>query len=352
MVTFLSARDVARIVADVGAGAFWRRLADYITGDFLAWEDFDKAPRYASHSPGGVIELMPAGDGRTFAFKYVNGHPGNTNLCLQTVVAFGALADVATGYPIFLADMTLATALRTAATSALAARFLARGDSRTMALVGLGAQSEFQACAFSALLGIDRLRVFDIDPEATRKFLRNMEGLGFEIVTCRSATQAACGADIVTTITADKRRATILADEMIAPGAHINAVGGDCPGKTELSRELLLRGDIFVEYAPQTRLEGEIQQLEPTHPVTELHDVLAGRRPGRSSETAVTIFDSVGFAIEDFSILRLLRDLATAHGIGAEIELIAAPVDPKNLFSLLRAAEAEKKPPARPRVLT
>lgn len=352
MVTFLSARDVARIVAEVGADAFWLRLADYLTEDFLAWEDFDKAPRYASHSPGGVIELMPAGDSQTFAFKFVNGHPGNTKLCLQTVVAFGALADVATGYPIFLADMTLATALRTAATSALAAKLLARRDSLTMALIGLGAQSEFQAGAFSALLGIDRLRVFDTDPEATRKFRRNMEGLGFEIVTCRNAAQAVCGADIVTTITADKRRATILADEMIASGTHINAVGGDCPGKTELSRTLLLRSEIFVEYAPQTRLEGEIQQLDATHPVTELHDALAGRRPGRSSATAVTIFDSVGFAIEDFSVLRLLRDLAKAHGIGAEIELIAAPVDPKDLFSLLRAAEAEKSLRSRPRVLT
>jgi ornithine cyclodeaminase len=351
MVTFLSAQDVARVVDRVGPDAFWGRLVGYLEADFAAWATFDKAPRYASHSPRGVIELMPAGDGRTFAFKYVNGHPGNTALCLQTVVAFGALADVATGYPVFLADMTLATALRTAATSALAARQLARRDSRVLALIGLGAQSEFQAVAFRALLGIDRLRLYDIDPEATEKFLRNLQGLGFDLTPCGDAAEAAAGADIVTTLTADKKRATILTSDMIAPGTHINAVGGDCPGKTELARDLLLRAEIFVEYAPQTRIEGELQQLDPAHPATELHEVLAGRKPGRTSREAITVFDSVGFAIEDFSVLRLLRDLAESQGVGTEIDLIATPADPRDLFSLLRAARCERSV-ARERVPT
>lgn len=336
MVTFLSARDVARVVGQVGGREFWLRLVKYLRQDFKAWDSFDKSPRFACHSSGGVIELMPASNGETFAFKYVNGHPGNTLHCLQTVVAFGALADVATGYPIFLADMTLATAFRTAATSVLAASHLARGDSRTMALIGLGAQSEFQACAFHAVLGIDRLRIFDIDPEAVDKFERNMAEFGISITHCRDAAQAARGADIITTVTADKKRAMILTEEMAPPGTHINAVGGDCPGKTELSRELLLRSEIYVEYAPQTRIEGEIQQLGAEHPVTELHEVIAARKRGRASPTAITIFDSVGFAIEDFSVLRLLHDIANDTEIGIEIELTATPINPKDLFSLLR----------------
>lgn len=347
MVTFLSARDVARIVGRVGVRQFWPRLAACLRADFKAWAAFDKSPRFASHSPGGVIELMPAGDSRTFAFKYVNGHPGNTQLCLQTVIAFGALCDVATGYPILLADMTLATALRTAATSALAASHLARPDSRTMALIGLGAQSEFQASAFNAILGVDRLRIYDIDPEAVEKFERNMEGSGLSLTRCADAREAARGADIVTTITADKKRATILTADMTAPGVHINAVGGDCPGKTELSRELLLNADIFVEYAPQTRVEGDIQQLPADHPVTELHEVISGRRKGRASASAITVFDSVGFAVEDFSVLRLLRELAAQTGVGDEIELIASPANPKDLFSLLRPFEEEEEPAAR-----
>jgi len=347
MVTFLSARDVGRLVHRIGAPQFWFRLVDYLRRDFARWRAFDKSPRFASHSPGGVIELMPTSDGETFAFKYVNGHPGNTALRLQTVVAFGALADVDTGYPFFLSEMTLATALRTAATSVLAARHLARPEGRTMALIGLGAQSEFQACAFNAVLGVERLRIFDVDPEAVEKFARNMAPFGMDVASCAETREAARGADIVTTITADKKRATILAEDMIAPGTHINAVGGDCPGKTELSRALLLRSDIFVEYAPQTRVEGEIQQLDPAYPVTELHEVLAGARPGRVSPDAVTIFDSVGFAVEDFSVLRLLRDLARETGIGAEIELTAAPADPKDLFALLRPDAEDRLTPAR-----
>ena len=341
MVTFLSAPDVARIVARVGARQFWIRMVETLREDFLRWDAFEKSPRYASHSPKGVIELMPAAEAKAFAFKCVNGHPGNTKLGLQTVVAFGALLDVATGYPALLADMTFATALRTAGASALAARYLARRDSRTMALIGLGAQSEFQACAFRDIVGVERLRVFDVDPAATEKFLRNIAPLGREIIRCEDAREAARGADIVTTVTADKRRAIILDADMIAPGVHVNGVGGDCPGKTELSRALLQRGDIFVEYAPQTRIEGDIQQLPADHPVTELHEVIRGRKPGRRNDEAITIFDSVGFAVEDFSVLRLLRDLSRETGIGACLDLIAEPENPKDLFSLLRRAEAE-----------
>ncbi|MDJ0450003.1 ornithine cyclodeaminase [Methylocystis sp. JR02] len=339
MVTFLNASDVAKIVRRVGARRFWERLVEGLRDDFLRWDRFDKCARFASHSPGGVIELMPVSDGEVFAFKFVNGHPGNTQLCLQTVVAFGALADVATGYPVFMSDMTLATAFRTAATSVLAARHLARPGSRTMALIGLGAQSEFQAWAFHEVLGIDRLRIFDVDEEAADKFESNIAGFGLGITRCDNARHAAHGADIVTTITADKKRATILSEDMIAPGTHINAVGGDCPGKTELSRELLLRSDIYVEYAPQTRLEGELQQLPADHPAVELHELLAGRKPGRASKDAITIFDSVGFAVEDFSALRLLRDLARETGVGAGLELTAAPANPKDLFSLLHPLE-------------
>jgi ornithine cyclodeaminase len=340
MVTFLNASDIAKIVRRVGPRRFWERLVEALCDDFVRWELFDKSPRFASHSPGGVIELMPVSDGEIFAFKFVNGHPGNTQLCLQTVVAFGALADVATGYPVFMSDMTLATAFRTAATSVLAARHLARPDSRAMALIGLGAQSEFQAWAFHEILGIDRLRVFDVDDEAADKFESNMASLGVEVCRFANARAAALGADIVTTIKADKKRATILDADMIAPGTHLNAVGGDCPGKTELSRELLLRSEIYVEYAPQTRIEGEVQQLPADHPVIELHEVVAGREPGRKSPESITIFDSVGFAVEDFSALRLLRELARETGIGAAVELTAAPANPKNLFALLQPVEA------------
>lgn len=95
---------------------------------------------------------------------------------------------------------------------------------------------------------------------------------------------------------------------MVGAGVHINAIGGDCPGKTELHRDILLRAETFVEYPPQTRIEGEIQQMDPDYPVTELWKVINGQVRGRLDDRQITLFDSVGFAIEDFSALRYIRD--------------------------------------------
>jgi ornithine cyclodeaminase len=310
-----------------------------LESDFRRWERFDKTARVASHTPYGVIELMPTSDGRQYSFKYVNGHPKNTAEGLLTVTAFGVLADVDTGYPLLLSEMTYATALRTAATSVVAARRLARSDCRVMALIGNGAQSEFQAIAFHALLGIRELRVYDVDSKATSKLDRNLALLqlaGLRLIRCSSAAEAARGADIVTTVTADKRNAVILTPDMIRPGMHINALGGDCPGKTELHADILRRPDarVFVEYEPQSRIEGEIQQLEPTFPVTELSAVLSGKAAGRGSASDVTIFDSVGFALEDFSALRYLHKLHRAKSSARDsIDLVPDLSDPKNLFA-------------------
>jgi ornithine cyclodeaminase len=262
---------------------------------------------------------------------------------LQTVTAFGVLSDVESGYPQFLSEMTITTALRTATTSALAARFLARHDARAMALIGLGAQSEFQALAFQALLGIDRLRVYDIDNAATQKFLANLRDQGFDIFVSDSAREAVRGADIITTVTADKQRATILADDMVGAGVHINAVGGDCPGKTELHPDLVRRADVFVEFTEQTRIEGEIQQMEPDFSLTEISRVIAGQAPGRVNERQITLFDSVGFATEDFSALRYIRDQVQGSEYFAQIDLLAEPEDPRNLLALLRPGMAPRQ---------
>jgi len=283
-----------------------------------------------------VIELMPICDDREYSFKYVNGHPGIPAKGLSTVVAFGVLADVATGYPAVVSELTLTTAIRTAATSVMAARLLARADSKVMALVGNGAQSEFQANAFHHLLGIEEVRLFDVDPAATEKLAANLalSAPALRVVRCADAAEAVGGADIVTTATADKTNATIISADMIAPGMHLNAVGGDCPGKTELHPEVVRAARVFVEYAPQTRVEGEIQQMPAGFPVTELWQVLSGRAPGRMGAQEVTLFDSVGFALEDYAALRFVQGLAAAHGVGREVELVPQAPDPKDLFGL------------------
>jgi ornithine cyclodeaminase len=230
IVPFVSVDHMMKLVLEIGVETFLVELAGYIEEDFKRWPVFDKTPRVASHSREGVIELMPTSDGKLYGFKYVNGHPKNMKEGLQTVTAFGMLADVDSGYPVLLSEMTILTALRTAATSAVAAKYLAPQGARCMAIIGNGAQAEFQALAFKALLNVDRLKLYDIDMAATEKCVRNLEGFGFEIAVCRSAEQAVEGTDIITTVTADKQYSTILTDNLVGAGVHINGVGGDCPG--------------------------------------------------------------------------------------------------------------------------
>jgi ornithine cyclodeaminase len=315
MTTLLTPNDIARIVAAHGLPAVLRRMEEAITADFRRWPDFDKVARVAAHSKTGVIELMPVADAHQYSFKYVNGHPGNARHGLPTVMAFGVLADVATGAPLLLSELTITTAIRTAATSVMAARALMRQEtrpgSRTMALIGNGAQSEFQALAFHHGLGIDTLRLFDTDPAATDKLVRHLRGVpGLKLQVCTSTAEAVRGADIVTTVTADKRNAVIVDASMLEPGMHLNAVGGDCPGKTELAAGVLRAANVFVEY-----------------------------EPGRRSEAEVTVFDSVGFALEDFSALRLMGSLAAALGLGEPLALIPQLADTKDLFAQLTAVQ-------------
>jgi ornithine cyclodeaminase len=335
---FLGVPQLVELVRRKGLPACIAGVAARIEADYRRWPEFDKTPRVPAHGDGGVIELMPIADAERYAFKYVNGHPGNFRRGLPTVMAFGVLADMATGRPRLLSELTLTTAIRTAAMSALAARVLARPGSRAMALIGNGAQSEFQAIAFRELVGVRELRLFDTDPAASARLAANLVGQGFEIRLCASTAEAVRGADIVTTVTADKRRATILTPEMIEPGMHVNAVGGDSPSKTELHRGVLEAGAVFVEYEPQTRIEGDIQQMPADFPVTEFWRVLEGSAPGRTDAAQVTIFDSVGFALEDYSALCFVHDAALELGLGEPIDLVPTQADPKNLFGLLGAA--------------
>ncbi|HSG53811.1 MAG TPA: ornithine cyclodeaminase, partial [Paracoccaceae bacterium] len=186
LVPFVSVDHMMGLVHHIGLPRVLTELATCIEDDFRRWPHFDKTPRVASHSDVGVIELMPTSDGDLYGFKYVNGHPGNMRTGLQTVTAFGMLARVDNGYPVLLSEMTLLTAIRTAATSAMAARHLAPAGATTMAMIGNGAQSEFQCLAFKAICGITTVRLYDIDSAATAKCARNLAGSGLTVVPCAS----------------------------------------------------------------------------------------------------------------------------------------------------------------------
>lgn len=333
----LTVSDVTKIIRAHSLQQIFLDLITYLESDFKRWPNFKKDPRYAVYGGKGMLELMPIADEFLFSYKYVNGHPTNTQIGKQTVVALGQLTDMATGYPLLFSEMTILTALRTAATSALATQYMANQNSKVLAIVGTGAQSEFQAIAHTLVRPIKQIRYFDIDHSAMDKFMANLSHLDVEFVACNSAQEAIAASDIVILLTANKYHAGILQSEWLVNGMHINALGGDSAGKTELHKSVLHQGKIVVEYKVQSIIEGEIQQLENTdHDLCiELWELITQQKECRLCDSDITIFDCVGFAIEDFSALRLFNDLSTKYAISNNLDMIPELENPKNLFGVL-----------------
>lgn len=335
MVRVITVKDACELIRKVSLKTFLERLIDQLESDFARWEEFDKRPRVANHFPDGVIELMPASDGSSYAFKFVNGHPKNPESRKQTVAAFGALADVSNGYPCLISEMTLLTAIRTAAVSAMASKYLAPQKAQTFGIIGTGAQGEFQVLAHYFAMGVREINYFDTDTAAMDKFANNLQQFGLKLNRLSDAQSVVERSQIVTTATAAKSRNKVVKNEWVKTGSHVNAIGGDCPDKTELELELLSRSKVFVEHTPQTRVEGEIQAAAQDTVYTELWEVIKGNKPGRESPEEITLFDSVGFAIEDYSTLQVVNRLAEEFGIGHLLDMVPENNDPKDLFSLL-----------------
>lgn len=327
--------DLTELIQKLGITQFSRMVLDTLESDFLRWSDFEKSPRHAIQFPNGVIELMPCADDSLYSFKYVNGHPKNTFQGKLSVIAVGMLAEVDTGFPLMLCEMTLATAFRTAATTALGAKYLARKNSRHVAIIGTGAQAEFQIKAVQTVFPVEIISYFDIDPAAMKKFAANMECENLVLKPCPNITDAINEADLIITATAERKKNRLFNSSMIKDGVHIHAMGGDCPGKTELDPKLLERCRIIVEFTPQSQEEGEIQNSPSGRIDAELWEIVSGVKIGRENDQQITLFDSVGFALEDFSILRLIHKLTDEHGIGSTAHLIPDLKDPKNLYALL-----------------
>ncbi|OGT54723.1 MAG: ornithine cyclodeaminase [Gammaproteobacteria bacterium RIFCSPHIGHO2_12_FULL_41_15] len=336
MPKIISLPTLKTLIAQIGLNHFIQGSIDSLRQTFNRWHDFNKSPRHVIHYPHGVIELMPIADNEFYSVKYVNGHPFNVKDNKLTVVAIGLLAEVQSGYPLMLSEMTLLTAIRTAATSALASGYLARKNSQTLAIIGNGSQAEFQVLAHHVLFDLQQVNYFDIDPNAMKKFANNLRDQSFTLKACNNTQDCIKNADIIVTATADKQRLQILEKNWIQPGMHINGIGGDCAGKTELDPEILHHSKIVVEYLPQTKKEGEIQHLTQGDIYAELWELVQNKKPGRDNETDITLFDSVGFAMEDFAILKYVYEQANALGLGETVELVPTAKDPKDLFGLLR----------------
>ncbi|HFD11037.1 MAG TPA: ornithine cyclodeaminase [Crenotrichaceae bacterium] len=331
----LTVNDIVHLIQLVGLNHFFDIVIKALHSDFKRWSDFQLSPRHAVHFKDGVIELMPCADNDFYTFKYVNGHPQNPQFDKLCVVAIGQISDCRTGYPLLLSEMTLLTAVRTAAVGALVAQYLSRAKVESLAMIGTGTQAEFQVIAFHHVFPFQTLYYYDIDPFAMQKFSYNLASMPFQIIPCRSIIEAVVNSDIVITATAAKARQKLFSIEDIQPGTHIHAMGGDCPGKTEFSAELVRQCKVVVEYIPQSIEEGELQQCMDYAIHAEVWELVCGIKPGRVDNQEITLFDSVGFALEDYSILRVVDQLARQYQLGTEFHMLPELADPKNLFVLL-----------------
>lgn len=334
---YLCVDTLVKYCKQIGMGPLFARTINDLRQDFQRWPDFHKSSRHATHYPHGVIELMPCADDTYYAYKYVNGHPGNPQHGRLSVFGLGMLSDVASGYPLLLSEMTLLTAIRTAATAALAADYLARAESSHLAIIGTGAQAEFLALAINQVRPLTKVSYFDKEAKAMQKFAANLANQSFVLQSAHDIRSAIQNADIVVTATAAKQQNHLIVEDMIEPGQCYLALGGDCPGKTEFDPNVLRRCTVVVEYLPQSLIEGEIQQVGADCVHAELWELINGSKTGRQSATEITLFDSVGFALEDFSILKSLY-LAIKQGEltpTGTLDMVPNLSDPKNLFGLL-----------------
>lgn len=334
----ITVESLTKILQRHGFDNFMMDLIKALKRDYGRWKSFTKMPRPSMHVPGGVLELMPICDNEMYyTFKYVNCHPKNPLIGQQTVVATGQLSRIDTGYPLMFSEMTILTALRTAATSALATDLMARKNANILALIGTGAQSEFQVLGLRLVRDIREVRYFDIDSKAMDKFEKNMCDKKIKLVKCQSAKESVKGADIITTITACKANVDVIKNNWVKAGVHINALGGDTVGKTELELSILPRCRIVVEYFDQSLVEGEIQRLSKKKAkelvYAELYELVNGSKKGRGNDQEITLFDSVGIALEDYSALRLTYELAKKYNLGEDFNLTPLIKDPKNLVA-------------------
>jgi len=267
------------------------------------------------------------GERSYFAAKTNANFPANPKrFGLPTIQGMVVLADASRGEPLAVIESGSVTALRTAAATGVAAKFLARCDSRVATIVGCGVQGEMQLAAIAAILPLERANVLDLDHARAESLANRARAhLGFEVRPANDLRKALSESDVCVTCT-PARRAFLMAADVI-PGTFIAAVGADAQGKQELEPALLLTSTVVVDVLAQCVEIGEMQHVVPTGLMpperihAELGDVVAGRRPGRTRSDEITIFDSTGTALQDVAAAIAVYEKARTTGRGTEVTL-------------------------------
>ena len=263
------------------------------------------------------------------AVKVVNVHPDNrAKYNLPTVMATIVLIDPKNGAPLAIMGGTAITDMRTGAAGGVAAKYLARKDSKTVGLVGAGAQARTQLMALLSLYGeIEDVRVWSRTKSTRDAYVAEMKRAGSvaKMVAVDKVNDVVKGADIVVTTTPSRK--PIVLSEWVEDGTHFSCIGADAPGKEELDPEILKRAKIVVDDWEQASHSGEInvplskEMITRQHVWGEIGEVVAGLKPGRASQDEITIFTSTGLAVQDAVTAELAYKKAAVKGIGKFVEI-------------------------------
>lgn len=275
----------------------------------------------------GDLRTMPAylEEENITGVKIVNVHPGNPARGLPTVMALIVLISPETGAPIAVMDGTYLTDVRTGAAGGIAAKYLARKDSKVIGLVGAGNQAKTQLEALCEIFEPGLVRVTSRTKESSEQLIREMAGITPCEIHYEDSIEKVCDCDIL--VTATPTRKPIVKAQWIKEGTHINAIGADAIGKEELDPELLIRSKIIVDDMVQAHHSGEVNVPLSKHYISEndihaqLGEVIVGLKPGRTSEEEITIFDSTGLAIQDVASAHLVYERAVSNGLGMKVKM-------------------------------
>lgn len=292
----------------------------------------------------GLVEWMPCyRRGKSVVMKMVGYHPQNPVACgLPTILSTYSLFDASTGHLQAIADGNFLTALRTGAASAIASRLMANVERGVVGLIGTGAQAMSQLHALSRCFQIKSVMLFDADSRVAESFAGRIASLGldsFEVSVCPVAEVVSESEILCVATSVGINEGPVFEKNIpIRPGLHINAVGSDLPGKTELPLPLLQRGTVVPDFREQAEREGECQQLNADEIGPDLPSLLKNPDllPGISD--SLSIFDSTGFALEDLIAMEMILELATSLGIGSAMEIESSATDPHNPYEFLNLA--------------
>ena len=301
-----------------------REVIEAVEDAFVAWMEgrVIMPPKVYLTLDKGDFRAMSAVLPGAAGLKWVNVHPKNKVRGLPTVMAIMIYNDLETGYPLAVMDATEITAFRTGAASAIASKYLARRDSKSLGIIGAGSQAYTQIQAHIELFELNSINVFDLSATATDTLIKNLPDYPVKNRSLEEATAS----DIVCTLT--PARTPFLKREWIIPGTHINAVGADAKGKQELEPSILKDAVVVVDDLEQAKNAGEInvpvsQGIYSTDEVyATLGEIVTGRKRGRVSDKTITVFDSTGVAIEDLAVAKLVYRKANQSGKYNSIDFI------------------------------